>query len=374
MLGALPDDINLHVVDFCAASCVGSLLAASRAQRDLLKKDDLFWCGRLVARWPREGAALCSVRPRATARQLYRAFDMRKDARTNILRRPERCVGNEASKKILYRRDCENADPDRLVFIVCVGPFAGEAKWDPNSDLAAGVRWEPDASETRFDDVRLPEGTEWHRMGSEECEEAVGVHVAQTLHVIDMRTLRCVTLFSDMLTWSVEVMDGYARYALPEDDGNLQAYSSDTAFFRHNLLTEFPEDYGYGRLENLYDAGRLGSVGAYAIEHTMADPTLQLFHDDSGVLRLKHVHVNFAHGSAFVTMRSHIEVSEFFIDMIEQTHDAAWLRAPHPEDATNWFDDGLRNGLADNRRRGVRQMGSPTQLSLALADAWAWEK
>ena len=121
------------------------------------------------------------------------------------------------------------------------------------------------------------------------------------------------------------------------------------------------------RARETLDAGRLGSVGAYAIEHTMADPTLQLFHDDSGVLRLKHVHVNFAHGSAFVTMRSHIEVSEFFIDMIEQTHDAAWLRAPHPADATAWFDNG--NGLADNRRRGVREMG-PTPLALADAGAW----
>ena len=86
----VPDDILLHLLlGCCGASSLLALETASRAFLDLLrsparhKQQEDAWCGCIRARWPREGPALCSLgdherrlglRPRAPARQIYRAF------------------------------------------------------------------------------------------------------------------------------------------------------------------------------------------------------------------------------------------------------------------------------------------------------------
>ena len=97
MHASLPDELTLHIFGFCSAKCLLTVEAASRALRDLRqhKTNDALWCGLLRARWPREGPVLCSLRPRATARQLFRAFATKRDARTQIMRRPERVVVTE---------------------------------------------------------------------------------------------------------------------------------------------------------------------------------------------------------------------------------------------------------------------------------------
>ena len=97
MRASLPDELTLHIFGFCSAKCLLTVEAASRALRDLRrhKTNDALWCGLLRAQWPREGPVLCSLRPRATARQLFRAFATKRDARTQIMRRPERVVVTE---------------------------------------------------------------------------------------------------------------------------------------------------------------------------------------------------------------------------------------------------------------------------------------
>ena len=127
MNASLPDDLTLRIFGFCSAKCLLTAEVASRALRDLRwhKTNDAHWCGLLRARWPREGPALCSLRQRATARQLFRAFATKRDARTQIMRRPERVVdtddSDEEEKFRIWGEDQANDDPDRLVFLVCVG-------------------------------------------------------------------------------------------------------------------------------------------------------------------------------------------------------------------------------------------------------------
>ena len=82
MNASLPDDVTSRIFGFCSAKCLLTAEVASRALRDLRwhKTNDARWCGLLRARWPREGPVLCSLRPGATARQLFRAFATKRDA------------------------------------------------------------------------------------------------------------------------------------------------------------------------------------------------------------------------------------------------------------------------------------------------------
>ena len=95
----VPDDILLILLGYGDASSLLALETASRALLDLLrsparhKQQESLWCGCLRSRWPREGPALCSLgdherrlglRPRAPARQIYRAFCQKKIAEPDI--------------------------------------------------------------------------------------------------------------------------------------------------------------------------------------------------------------------------------------------------------------------------------------------------
>ena len=142
----VPDDILLLVLGYCGASSLLALETASRALLELLrsparhKQQEALWCGCLRSRWPREGPALCSLgdnerrlglRPRAPARQIYRAFCVKKNAKEDI----ENVVapGEDALEE--------------LAFIAVVGDFAGLASWDEETDpsgLKRGfLRWQP---------------------------------------------------------------------------------------------------------------------------------------------------------------------------------------------------------------------------------------
>ena len=169
MNASLPDDLTLRIFGFCSAKCLLTAEVASRALRDLRwhKTNDAHWCGLLRARWPREGPALCSLRQRATARQLFRAFATKRDARTQIMRRPERVVdtddSDEEEKFRIWGEDQANDDPDRLAFLVCVGRFAGLASWmqvpadAPYSiALKPGLAWKPTDAETSFN-IEIPQ-------------------------------------------------------------------------------------------------------------------------------------------------------------------------------------------------------------------------
>ena len=169
MHASLPDELTLHIFGFCSAKCVLTVEAASRALRALRahKTNDGLWCGLLCARWPREGPVLCSLRPGATARQLFRAFATKRDARTQIMRRPERVVDtddeDEEEKYRIEGEDQANDDPNRLAFLVRVDRFAGLARWMQvpvgnahNLALKPGLARQPPPADTSYD-IEIPQ-------------------------------------------------------------------------------------------------------------------------------------------------------------------------------------------------------------------------
>ena len=261
-------------------------MAASRALRVLQwhKTNDAHWCGLLRARWPREGPVLCSLRPRATARQLFRAFATKRDARTQIMRRPERVVdtddSDEEEKFRIWGEDQANDDPDRLVFLVCVGRFAGLARWMPVPDglawqpitaMRPGLAWQPSAADTSFD-IEIPQDV--HILSADQIIERYGDELAQTVHVINMQTHKCVTLVEDVVPWSINI-DTMDDDAFPHSEvGDVTTYSSHLEFrsFRHNLMGDIDGD----DLQELYHNDRLGSVGYTSIEHCILCPFLTL--------------------------------------------------------------------------------------------------
>ena len=204
----VPDDILLDTLGYCAASSLLALETASRALLDLLrsparlKQQEALWCGCLRSRWSREGPALCSLgdherrlglRPRAPARQIYRAFSTKKVAERHI-----DTVDLEEGEAL-----------EELAFIAVVGDFAGVASWDEESDPVVGnrefLRWQPPS-------VRLGPFAEGatHGQGQATVAELMGDRldrVRQELHVIDLRSFLCVTLVSPTVPEAVAITD-----------------------------------------------------------------------------------------------------------------------------------------------------------------------
>ena len=202
----VPDDILLILLGYCGASSLLALETASRALLELLrsptrhKLQEAMWCGCIRARWPREGPALCSLgdnerrlglRPRAPARQIYRAFCTRKDAVMNL-----ETVALEGDEDAL----------EELAFIAVVGDFAGLASWDEETDPVGGkfefLRWQPPS-------VRLGpfENLEAYENGEATVALLTGDRVRQELHVIDLRSFQCVTLLSPTVPDAVVTTD-----------------------------------------------------------------------------------------------------------------------------------------------------------------------
>ena len=346
MNASLPDDLTLRIFGFCSAKCLLTAEVASRALRDLRwhKTNDAHWCGLLRARWPREGPALCSLRRAgpATARQLFRAFATKRDARTQIMRRPERVVdtddSDEEEKFRIWGEDQANDDPDRLVFLVCVGRFAGLASWmqvpaDARYSIALkpGLAWKPTDAETSFD-IEIPQDV--HTLSEEQIIERYGDELAQTVHVIDMETHKCVTLVEDVVPCSMNI---YTRNddAFPYSHvGDVTTHSSHLEFrsFRHNFMRDVDERY----LEELYES--LEGVGYTSIEHCVLCPFLTLRPSD-GQLRMHRAELEWSHAE-YMTVMTPLALREYLADTIEQTHEEGWQRVPLREHAD----------LADNRR------------------------
>ena len=204
----VPDDLLLLLLGYCGASSLLALETASRALLELLrsparhKQQESLWCGCICARWPREGPALCSLgdherrlglRPRAPARQIYRAFSTKKDAEEDI----ENVVATGEGAL------------EELAFIAVVGDFAGVASWDEESDPVVGnrefLRWQPPS-------VLLGPfaNLEAYEQGQATVAELMGDRldrVRQELHVIDLRSFLCVTLVSPTVPEAVLITD-----------------------------------------------------------------------------------------------------------------------------------------------------------------------
>ena len=321
MNASLPDDLTLRIFGFCSAKCLLTAEVASRALRDLRwhKTNDAHWCGLLRARWPREGPVLCSLRPRATARQLFRAFATKRDARTQIMRRPERVVVTEDDAWRLFGETEANDDPDRLVFLVCVGRFAGLARWmpipngfawQPLTAMKPGLAWQPPAADTSYD-IEIPQ--DLHTLSEEQIIERYGDELAQTVHVIDMETHKCVTLVEDVVPWSINIYtrnDGISPYS---HVGDVTTHSSHLEFrsFRHNFMRDVDERY----LEELYES--LEGVGYTSIEHCVLCPFLTLRPSD-GQLRMHLAELEWVHADAeYMTVTTELALREYLADTIE---------------------------------------------------------
>ena len=369
MNASLPDDLTLRIFGFCSAKCLLTAEVASRALRDLRwhKTNDAHWCGRLRARWPREGPALCSLRPRATARQLFRAFATKRDARTQIMRRPERVVdtddSDEEEKFRIWGEDQANDDPDRLVFLVRVGRFAGLACWmqvpadAPYSiALKPGLAWKPTDAETSFD-IEIPQDV--HMLSRAQIIERYGDELAQTVHVIDMETHKCVTLVEDVVPCSIGVCvnDGVFPHSKVGDVmSHLTTHLSNLEFrsFRHNFMRDVDERY----VEELHDGECLDSVGYTSIEHCVLCPFLTLRPSD-GQLRMHRAELEWTHAE-YMTVRTELALREYLADTIEQTHEEGWQRVPLREPLT---------ALANNRRDRTEEL--PGAVDADLLDARA---
>ena len=365
MHASLPDELTLHIFGFCSAKSVLTVEVASSALRHrwgLCGANDDLWCGLLRARWPREGPVLCSLRPRATARQLFRAFATKRDARTQIMRRPERVVVTANEQQLRAHKDAVEDDTQRLACLVCVGRFAGLARWIPVPDglawqpitaMRPGLAWQPSAADTSFD-IEIPQDV--HILSADQIIERYGDELAQTVHVINMQTHKCVTLVEDVVPWSINI-DTMDDDAFPHSEvGDVTTYSSHLEFrsFRHNLMRDIDED----DLQELYHNDRLGSVGYTSIEHCILCPFLTL-RPSNGQLRMHRAELEWSHAE-YMTVMTPLALREYLADTIEQTHEEGWQRVPLREPLTD---------LANNRRDRTEEL--PGAVDADLLDARA---
>ena len=336
---SLPDELILAICGFRSPKELCTLECVARA---LLVKDqnrrDAAWCDQLCTQWPREGPVLCRLRPRLTARQLFRAFATKRDARTQIMRRPERVAVTADDRRRLQQEDLAayDADDERLAYLFCVGGVVGLdvglVRWMPVPNgprsklLMPGLRWQPETTESSLA-IELPEEV------SSFTQERYGDQLAQTLHVIDMRTHKCVTIFRDVVPEQIEMnTDDGQQYHLSQL-GDVTTYSPYWHSVRHNYMDDIDRD-GADLDE---DDPRLHSWCYDGIEHCVVDPILR-FRMSSGTLRLRAVDISLGHPTA--TVLHHCLVHGYFVDMIAQTFEAGWKRVPQAEPYTN---------LADNR-------------------------
>ena len=341
MNAALPDDLTLRIFGFCSAKCLLTAEVASRALRDLRwhKTNDAHWCGLLRARWPREGPALCSLRRAgpATARQLFRAFATKRDARTQIMRRPERVVVTaDADERMqLEQKDAADDDEERLAFLVCVGPFAGLARWMRVPDGFGSrdvtfLRWESQSTGTSLDIEIRKDWPHWTTWTAAEVKERYGDQLAQSVYVIDMQTHKCVTLFEGVGP------EGH-RFS---QHGDMITYPPRYHSVRHNFMDDIARDGADLDEED----PRLHFSYYGSIEHCVVEPVLSLL-VSPGTLHL-HVTDLLFDDYPTATVIHPCSVREYFVDTIAQTFEAGWRR--EIEDVTS---TGM---LADNRPAHAR--------------------
>ena len=333
---SLPDELILAICGFCSPRCLCTLECVARA---LLVKDqnrrDAAWRDQLCTQWPREGPVLCRLRPRLTARQLFRAFATKRDARTQIMRRPERVAVTADDRRRLQQEDLAayDADDERLAYLFCVGGVVGLVRWMPVPNgprsklLVPGLRWQPETTESSLA-IELPKKVPFN------IRECYGDQLAQTLHVIDMRTHKCVTVFRDVVPEQIgmDTHDGQQDIYSQRED--VTTYSPYWHSVRHNFMDDIDRD-GADLDE---DDPRLHSSYYDGIDHCVIVPILR-FRMSSGTFRLRAVDLpDLGDGNA--TVLHHCSVHEYFVDTIAQTFEAGWKRVPQAEPYTK---------LADNR-------------------------
>jgi len=233
----VPDDILLILLGYGDASSLLALETASRALLDLLrsparlKQQEALWCGCLRSRFPREGPALCSLgdterrlglRPRAPARQIYKAFLLKKVAEPDI-----QTIALEGGEDAL----------EELAFIAVVGGFAGVASWTEDyADGAGGkvdmLRWQPPSTEAHL-------GVFENLDDGRDVAELTGDRLRQALHVIDLRSFQCVTLLNTIPDKGMNIVDEWDAQELQDDDAMFYT-SAQNYMMRDHTVDRYP--------------------------------------------------------------------------------------------------------------------------------------
>ena len=92
--------------------------------------------------------------------------------------------------------------------------------WQPLT-ATPGLAWQPPAADTSYD-IEIPQDV--HTLSEEQIIERYGDELAQTLHVIDMQTHKCVTLVEDVVPWSINI-DTMDDDAFPHRRSGARCYS-----------------------------------------------------------------------------------------------------------------------------------------------------
>ena len=231
-LDLLPMGVTMQMLDFAGAHSALTLECVSRLMQELRDKNDNVWSETLGARWRTEGSVLLELRPRATAEQLFHAFATKRMLQTNIddgygeslammfcedVERTlqdivPRYINHQVVPKELislideYIPEPLDNSPDRLVFVLSLRCGSFLLRWDGTGAVCEAVL------ETYVD---------------VESELA-------TLHVIDMKTFKCVTICENLR----------AEYA-----GRDLVYFMGPDIMRHNLPQEFEDSSDLHNLE-----------------------------------------------------------------------------------------------------------------------------
>ena len=331
-LHTLPEACKLHILRYASARCVLRLEATSRAidfrqHARVRTAYDTIWRRQLHARWPREAPALCSlVGPQATPRQLYMAFATRKIARTNIT------------------RDAQHEDAlHRIAFILCVGGCARAARFaegsngeQPDVYDTFGMRhtdsdlgrinpgpscvgsWEFRGGEQQFNfgstfPPRLQDHGPLNNWNSVRVKERTGNQLSQSFYVIDLQSLKCVTLFENIYPKTIGNSGPRClRLAHMINDYQLPV------FFRHDHPVE------YHRRDNRPERG------AYVDVMALCEVEFELERVEPGnnnigpfVYRLAKTDVYFSGGSGFAA--GDTAFCPYLLGIIQQTHGATAL-------------------------------------------------
>ena len=244
------------------------------------------------------------------------------------MRRPERVVDtddeDEEEKYRIEGEDQANDDPNRLAFLVRVGRFAGLARWMLLNSLKPGLAWQPPPADTSYD-IEIPQDV--NLLSRAQIIERYGDELAQTVHVIDMETHKCVTLVEDVVPCSIGVIvndDVFPHSEVGDVMSHLTTHLSDLEFrsFRHNFMHDVDERY----VEELHDGECLDSVGYTSIEHCVLCPFLTL-RPSNGQLRMHRAELEWSHAE-YMTVMTPLALREYLADTIEQTHEEGWQRVP----------------------------------------------
>ena len=306
-LDAVPDDVLAQLLGLLDGAALLRAEMTGRRLRDTIRgREGHIWSGALRARWQREGVALCSL---GAPRKVYHAFCTRlEDGNRHLstLRGP-------------FEEEPLGTSEDRLAFIFCVGRFAGVARWTEVPDRAfarnnfftRGLRWQPQPNETCFD-LTYPDDV--HEWDEDTTSENTRGHLEQTLHVIDMQSFQCVTLFSDVLPLHLEIIDNMDNLAhihthIEILDGDTFVYSPAQKFYRYSPQADLDLETD-DELDDL-DFHSLPS----GVDPCEIDPLLTLRADAENVLRLHAADMDVVNYGQNTT-----QFHDFVVDIIQQTH------------------------------------------------------